>query len=226
MVRNWAALAIALMTTFCMMTEAVAGLPIPCTGEHLVTVVETPPSMRLPTRDGKGLHINLGYKFNGCTGGEWVAYSGTGSRYFRLTEPQLRLLLASAGRADIPERPSFLLTPSASWAAWLWIVLGGVIVFCAIFGRSPRGEGPKGRDTQRQAEPEGATPSTASIGLKGGNAASLHAAGPYPQTPSARPAAAHTAGSANDRWVPPPRVNAVQRASGGFGRRTAAPGRG
>jgi hypothetical protein len=122
-------------------SEASAGIPIPCTGEKVVTVKETPPEMRLPTREGP-VHVNLGYLFKGCTDGEWVAYSGSGSSFYRLPEPAMRVLLASAGLSDFPSKPSFLLTPSASWAAWLWIVMGGFFLVGALKNKAAARQAP------------------------------------------------------------------------------------
>lgn len=108
-----------------MIGHAHAGIPIPCTGEHLVTVKETPPNLTVPAGEGKTAHINLGYKFDGCFSGEWVGYSGEGSRYYKLNDLQLKALVLAAGLTDVPSPPSFMLTFSASWAAWLWIVILG-----------------------------------------------------------------------------------------------------
>jgi hypothetical protein len=115
--------------------DAAAGVPIPCTGEHVVSVVETPPGMRLPSRDGKGVHVDLGYLFKGCLSGKWVAYPGSGSAYYDLPEPAMRLILASAGLTAYPSPPSFLLTPSASWAAWLWILVGAFVVIGTLLSK-------------------------------------------------------------------------------------------
>ncbi|MFV0298363.1 MAG: hypothetical protein ACK5JT_19850 [Hyphomicrobiaceae bacterium] len=114
--------------------SAEAGIPIPCTGESIITVAKTPPDFMVPTKNGGRQHLNLGYKFSGCTGGEWVAYSGTGSTYYHLNDIQLKLLTFAAGLKELPPPPSYLMTFSASWSAWLWIALVGFALLAKLMG--------------------------------------------------------------------------------------------
>ena len=108
--------------------EAEAGIPIPCTGEHLVLVRELPQDVKIQTDQGM-THVNLGYKFSGCTSGKWVAYPGEGSTYYELPEAVLELYVIRAGLNGLPPPPSYLLTFSASWPVWLW---AGIIGFAAM----------------------------------------------------------------------------------------------
>ena len=114
--------------------EASAGIPIPCTGEHLVLVEELPEDVKIPTSNGL-VHVDLGYKFSGCTGGKWVGYPGSGRTYYNLPEAVLELYMIRAGLKGLPREPSYLFTFSASWPAWLWV---GMLGFGAAgaFGRS------------------------------------------------------------------------------------------
>jgi hypothetical protein len=120
--------------------EASAGIPIPCTGEHLVLVRQLPDDVKIQTHRGL-VHINLGYKFSGCTDGKWVGYSGTGRTYYDLPEAVLELYVIRAGLRGLPREPSYLFTLSASWSAWLW---AGMLGFGAVgaLGRS-KAAGPK-----------------------------------------------------------------------------------
>jgi len=116
----WALIAIALAPR-----GAEAGIPIPCTGEHLVLVRKLPEDVKIQT--GQGLtHVNLGYKFSGCTDGKWVAYPGEGSTYYELPEAVLELYMIRAGLNGLPPPPSYLFTFSASWPVWLWAAVIGV----------------------------------------------------------------------------------------------------
>jgi len=113
--------------------NAFAGIPIPCTGEHLVLVEELPGDVKIQTSHGL-VHINLGYKFSGCTSGKWVGYPGSGRTYYDLPEAVLELYMIRAGLNGFPREPSYLFTFSASWPAWLW---AGMLAFGAVgaYGR-------------------------------------------------------------------------------------------
>jgi hypothetical protein len=136
--------------------EASAGIPIPCTGEHLVLVEELPKDVRIPTSNGL-VHVNLGYKFSGCTGGKWVGYPGSGRTYYDLPEAVLELYMIRAGLNGLPREPSYLFTFSASWPAWLW---AGMLGFGAVgaFGR-PRASTVEASHVAAQAHrPKGDAP--------------------------------------------------------------------
>lgn len=118
-------------------SPAYAGIPIPCTGETIVKVLDID-SVRGRKPGIAGLierPIDLGYKFSGCTSGKWVGYTGESGRYLDLPEPLLKLLLLKAGRTEFPPAPSFMSTPSASWVVWMYIVLFIPAVLAGIFSK-------------------------------------------------------------------------------------------
>ncbi|MFM2423169.1 MAG: hypothetical protein RL291_1699 [Pseudomonadota bacterium] len=108
-----------------------AKLPIPCTGETLVKVLDIPQSQTVI-----GRRIDLGYKFTGCSGGEWVGYTGSSSSYLPLKPEMLTALLALAGLDAPPPVPNRL---SSGGYGWFWPValLVGFLVLLknVIFGR-------------------------------------------------------------------------------------------
>jgi len=120
-------------------SPAYAGIPIPCTGETIVKVLDID---SVPGRNPgiPGLierPVDLGYKFSGCGNGRWVGYTGQSGRYLDLPEPVLKLLLLKAGRTEFPPAPSFMGTLSASWVVWMYIVLFIPVIIAGIFGKKP-----------------------------------------------------------------------------------------
>lgn len=159
MQRRIATLAVVFMLSFGLARQADAGVPIPCTGESVVTVKEAPAAARTK--------MHLGYKFSGCSGGEWVGYTGSGSRYYNLNEAQLAKLIVSVGLRELPSPPSFLLTPSASWYAWLWIVIGIVIAVCTGFAEYAKRFGPADLPSTSAARTKAQNPASAGFGRRG-----------------------------------------------------------
>lgn len=102
-------------------TAAEAKIPIPCTGDRIVKVVDIPAAKQPPN-----MAIDLGYKFPGCfEDGEWVGYTGKTNSYIKLDEPRLKLVLDMAGLKEPPPAPSRWQYP---WEAlFTEILLVGVI---------------------------------------------------------------------------------------------------
>ena len=123
--RTLGAFVLAVVTQGLQVIPASAGrIPIPCTGEALVKVLDIPVLQALQAQGTAGDQVTaLGYKFIGCFGGEWVGYTGSSSTYAALDETKLKMLMAMAGRTELPPAPSFMATPSASWVVWLYLVL-------------------------------------------------------------------------------------------------------
>lgn len=131
---------------------AAAGIPLPCSGNKVVLVARTGPEIEVQAMSGRWIHADLGYRFSGCGGGDWVAYPGPKLGYQELDEAQVRAYAASAGLADVPDRPSYLLHPSASWATWLWILVGSFVAIGSMLaGFAQR----HGGDVPSSARPSG-----------------------------------------------------------------------
>ena len=120
---------------------AQAKVPIPCTGESIVKVLDIPATRGLELPVNKGMPepvLNLGYKFKYCFGGEWVGHVGGESRYLPLDDNGLKALLALAGLTAPPPTPTIFSHPSAHMALWTWlIVLGCVGVGCYVQKKAP-----------------------------------------------------------------------------------------
>lgn len=99
-------------------TAEAGQVPIPCTGERLVKVLDIP----WPATGGMP-KIDLGYKFTGCWGGEWIGYTGESGKYLHLSTEQMSLLLLMAGRKELPSPPFRLFYPGSMWVEWLWALV-------------------------------------------------------------------------------------------------------
>lgn len=130
-------IALALMVMCAGATAAHAGkVPIPCTGESIVHVLDIPATKGLEIPANKDMEtkvLNLGYKFKYCFWGEWVGHLGSDSRYLPLTEHSLTMLLASAGLTEPPSRPTIFSHPSANWVFWMYVVVFGCIAVSIAF---------------------------------------------------------------------------------------------
>lgn len=118
-----------------------AGIPLPCTGESIVKVLDVPATKGLSipaNRDMDIKVIDLGYKFKGCLGGEWVGYIGSSRRYLPLTPSALKSLLELAGRKEPPPVPTMLTHPSGNMANWFWLVMLGLVVVGSFLKRAPK----------------------------------------------------------------------------------------
>lgn len=83
-------------------SAAEAKVPIPCTGDRLVKVVDISAEKQPP-----GVSVGLGYLFPGCfETGEWIGYTGPTGSYIKLDESGLKRLLAMAGLSEPPPEPS------------------------------------------------------------------------------------------------------------------------
>jgi hypothetical protein len=128
-------LKVAAMTCFAalvLMSEAQAGIPIPCTGDKIVKVADFPQKMATP--DGK--KIDLGYMFQGCFTGKWIGYVGSSSSYLNLPEELLLTVAAGPDNRSMPKVPGFWASARTNkwqfFAEWLWlgilsIIAGGLI---------------------------------------------------------------------------------------------------
>lgn len=140
-----------------------AGVPIPCTGESLVKVLDIPALAHVEV-DASGRETksrrDLGYKFSGCTGGEWVVHVGSKTRYIPLSEGQLQLMLLAAGLTEPPPAPSFW-SSGQSVPVYIWGVAIGFVAIGVLF---------KGRG-QQQASGQPESDGTARAPLSASDAA-------------------------------------------------------
>jgi hypothetical protein len=114
--------AIACVAALAGMSEAQAGIPIPCTGDKIVKVADMPKSA-MPD----GTKVDLGYMFQWCFTGKWVGYIGSDRRYLDLPDHMLGAMAILAGFTELPPAPSFW---AKAWenkwqffAEWLWLLL-------------------------------------------------------------------------------------------------------
>lgn len=193
---------IAAASLWLVVPPAQAGIPIPCTGETVVKVldIDSVPGRKPGIAGLTERRIDLGYKFNGCSGGGWVGYTGEYRNYLALPEPLLKLLLLKVGRTEFPPAPSFMGTFSASWVVWMYIVLSIPILLAGIFGKNQRA--PAGAI----AETEAVAPPASSPGVSGPPARAQPPLGPN--------AAAASAGLARK-----PNIHSRLGNQQGFGRR-------
>jgi hypothetical protein len=139
-------------------TAAHAGIPIPCTGETIVHVLDVPATKGLEISANKDMDtkvLNLGYKLKNCFWGEWVGHIGSSSRYLPLSDDALKMLLTAAGRTEPPARPTVFTYPGANWYFWLWVVAFAWIVLAAIFKKpaAPTVEGEAAMAKVAEANP-------------------------------------------------------------------------
>lgn len=112
---------------------ASAGIPIPCTGETLVKVLDIPALAGIEVPANRTMatkRLDLGWKFTGCSGGEWIGHIGSNSSYVSLDAERLTMLLGAAGLTEPPPVPSFWSTSSNYGPVLLW---GGIGIL-AVFG--------------------------------------------------------------------------------------------
>lgn len=124
-------------------TTALAGVPIPCTGEAVIKVLDIPALKGLEIQANRGQReksLDLGYKYTGCFSGKWVGYLGSSRSYLPLNENQLKMLLAAAGLDQPPPVPGFWSAPlSVQWPVFLWGgIIGFVVVGTALSGYARR----------------------------------------------------------------------------------------
>jgi hypothetical protein len=104
---------------------AQAKIPIPCTGDRIVKVVDIPAAKQPPN-----MTIDLGYKFPGCfEDGEWIGYTGKSGSYIKLDEPRLKLVLEMAGLKEPPPAPSRWQYP---WEAMFNEILIAGVIACVV----------------------------------------------------------------------------------------------
>lgn len=131
-------------------------VPIPCTGESLVKVLDIP-ALAEAAVDAKGRKTekrhDLGYKFSGCLGGEWVVHVGSSSDYIPLSQGQLELMLLAAGLKDPPPVPSFW-SSGQSGPVYIWGVAIGLVAVGVYFqNRGQSGSQPSGNEGAAAQEP-------------------------------------------------------------------------
>lgn len=110
---------------------AAARIPIPCTGETLVKVLDIPAlnGMEVPAnKHMKEKRIDLGYKFSGCSSeGEWVGHIGSSKSYIKLDGDKLQRLMDLAGLKALPPPPSPWSQAGILFPAGLWVVIIGFV---------------------------------------------------------------------------------------------------
>lgn len=109
-------------------SSADAKIPIPCTGDRLVKILD------IPALNGKGPNnadVGLGYKFPGCfSDGEWVGYIDS-RNFVQLDETRLKSVLAAAGLKSTPPVPSRWQHP---YDALFIEILMAIVVVIAVGG--------------------------------------------------------------------------------------------
>lgn len=203
---------------------AKAGVPIPCTGETIVKVLDLDTAdlaAAQAQKTGKPPRkIDLGYKFSGCFSGKWVGYTGSSRSYLDLPEDMLRLLLMKSGRKDFPPAPSFMGTFSASWVVWMYLVVFGILGI-SVFFQSKQTSSAEGTGSPVPVAPA-ANGGAVAAGLIG---SARPASAPVPAAPALKssvPAAARRpvlGPVATAAAGPRVRASGIVQRSGGFGRR-------
>lgn len=131
-----AALALAAVTSA---TPAAAGIPIPCTGDKSFKMAET----GVKRQDGRTVY--LGYKYSGCSSGEWIGYID-GRNYMTLKdESQATMLAIVGGMKALPEPPGRMSNPKEFWVEWLWAVLIGLGAIGTVFSSIAKAAEPPAR---------------------------------------------------------------------------------
>ena len=100
------------------------GIPIPIPGlrgETIVKVLDLPKIPELRRKDGR--FIDLGYKFNSWSGGDWIGYLGSDREFLPLQPEGLQAIMTVANLRELPD------VPDRPWgfAEFLWILIGLVI---------------------------------------------------------------------------------------------------
>lgn len=149
-----------LITLAALPTAANAGVPIPCTGESLVKVVDVPAMAGVTIKanqDLKEKRLDIGYKFIGCFGGgEWVGYLGHSTRYLPLDAQQFQTLVTAAGLGAPPPVPSRLFYWETMKVPLLWLgILGFALVYTAFDKRNKEASG---REHAHEPGPTASTP--------------------------------------------------------------------
>ena len=107
-------------------------IPIPGSSEKLVKVKDLPDIPLLRRKDGR--YIDLGYKFNRFSGGEWVGYIGSSKRYLPLSKDGLKMLMLIGGLhklPPVPERPGMFSGSSGTF----WVIIIAIFVFFGMVKR-------------------------------------------------------------------------------------------
>lgn len=193
---------LALLLLVAVPSVAEAGIPIPCTGESIVKVLDIPVLAQVEV-DAAGRRIekrfDLGYKFSGCTGGEWVAYVGNDREYVSVSQARLQDMLRAAGRSELPPAPSFW-SSSNSTPVYIWTAIIGFGILFSVFQKGAgAGSGPSGKsaETLADAEPSGSWAAAAArmdAGLREQDISV--AAAPAPRAPAGREPAVSPRGHA------------------------------
>lgn len=118
-----------------------AKVPIPCTSQKVVKVLELPMTEAFATQTGQ--HVDLGYLHDGCFSGKWVGYVDGGNRYVTFRPEGFAMALQTLGMTEPPSPPSVLTglirVPGQFWVEWVWIVaLGCIGVSVVVSERSKR----------------------------------------------------------------------------------------
>jgi len=90
-----------------------------------VKVKELPDIPALRRKDGH--YVDLGYKFNRYSGGEWVGYIGSSKRYLPLNKTELAVLMAFGGMKKLPPVPKRPGLFSGGMGSSTLLVFGGFL---------------------------------------------------------------------------------------------------
>lgn len=100
-------------------------VPIPgaSSGGSIVKVLDLPDSAL--TRRADGRYVDLGYRFIGGSGGEWVGYVGSSRSYLPLSPSALQGLMLVAGLKELPPVPQ---RPSSSGGGMFMLLAAAAIL--------------------------------------------------------------------------------------------------
>lgn len=103
---------------------------------EIAKVVDLPDVAEFAREDGS--YVDLGWRFVGETGGEWVGYIGSDADYLTISPDQLTAIMQIAGIASLPEPPTRIgqraqANDGATMSSAGGSVLSTLLPFAALF---------------------------------------------------------------------------------------------
>jgi hypothetical protein len=113
--------ACAAFLAFALCSPAQAGVPIPCSGSHVLQARHV---------DASGREMVLYYDVVACTVGPWHGYRGADGKYRKLMPNEL---------SSLPQTPGFWASAWQNKAAflveWLWVLIGAFAVIGGLLSK-------------------------------------------------------------------------------------------